>query len=326
MHSALGAFEIVREIIWNSAHKHCETDSGDRYAMVHCLDTSKSLAGRRSSRSVLLALLLTFFVGMAMPTRVLAQGDGEAKTAAEAKTDAKAADAPSEESYLIFLLKASGVFGFLILLCSFIMVALIIMNGMKIRRDNFVPAAFIEDFEAKLNAKDYQGAFEIAKNDESFAAKVLAGGMAKLNRGYEEAVVGMQEAGDDENMALEHNLSYLGLLGTIAPMLGLLGTVQGMVSSFQVIAQGGSTPKPSDLAKGVATALVTTLEGLVVAIPAIFFFAFFKNRMQRFVFETGIVTEGLMNRFSGVGKTQPAAPPRPAGGAAPAGAPAAPQE
>ena len=103
-------------------------------------------------------------------------------------------------------------------------------------------------------------------------------------------------------------------------MIGLMGTVYGMIQSFEEIANSVESPKPSELAGGISTALFTTLEGLTVAIPAIIFYSILRNRVSRFVLEVGMVSEGLMGRFSAVGKQ------RPAGGAAPASAPAAPKE
>jgi biopolymer transport protein ExbB len=123
-------------------------------------------------------------------------------------------------------------------------------------------------------------------------------------------------------MAMEHKIGYLALIGSIAPMLGLLGTVQGMVLSFQVIANSTTSPKPSELADGIATALFTTLEGLVVAIPAIIFYSLYKNRLARFLMECGFVAENLMKNFQSMGKPTPAAR---TGGAAPAGAPSVPR-
>ena len=79
----------------------------------------------------------------------------------------------------------------------------------------------------------------------------------------------MQEVGEEENMKLEHRLSYMALIGTLSPMIGLLGTVQGMISSFSVIANSSATPKPKELAEGISTALFTTMVGLAIAIPAI---------------------------------------------------------
>ena len=168
--------------------------------------------------------------------------------AADQVASASEAEAPPEppRTYLGWMWEALGLFWLLVFsLISFVMVALIMMNILQIRRDNLLPEEFIESFEQKLNAKDFQGAYESARNDESFVGRVLAAGMSRLNRGYQEAVEGMQEVGEDENMALEHRLSYLALIGSVAPMLGLMGTVQGMIASFSKIAQATVSPKPS---------------------------------------------------------------------------------
>jgi biopolymer transport protein ExbB len=237
-------------------------------------------------------------------------------------TDTSASDEPMEEkSFLTWMIEASGIFGLVLLLLSFVMVALIAMNAMQVRRDILLPPAFIEAFEQKLAAKDFQGAYETARSDDSFLARVLANGLSKLNRGYDEAIEGMQEVGEDENMQMEHRLSYLALIGSVAPMIGLMGTVYGMIASFRTIATSPTQPKPSELAEGISMALFTTLEGLSVAIPAMIFYGILRNRVQRYVLEVGIVSEGLMSRFSSVGKQS-----RSAGGAAPAAAPAAPKE
>ena len=111
----------------------------------------------------------------------------------------------------------------------------------------------------------------------------------------------MPEVGEEENMKLEHRLSYMALIGTISPMVGLFGTVHGMIDSFMVIARSTSAPKPSELATGISTALLTTLLGLAIAIPAIAAFNILKNRVSRLVLEVGILSENLMSRFENVG-------------------------
>ncbi|HVW02276.1 MAG TPA: MotA/TolQ/ExbB proton channel family protein [Planctomycetaceae bacterium] len=253
----------------------------------------------------------------ALTPAIYAQEEEAAEEPAPAAEKGGGEEPAAKESYLAWMIRSSGIFGAVIAVESFILVALIAMNVLQIRRDNFVPAALIETFEQKLQAKDYQGAYDTAKNDESYLGKVLAGGMGKLSKGFEEAMQGMQEAGDEEAMVLEHKLSYLSMIATTAPMLGLLGTVQGMIDSFRVIANSETAPKPKDLADGISTALFTTMEGLVVAIPAIIAYGLFRNKVTKLIFEVGLVSEGLMSRFSAVGK-------RPAGGPAPAAAPAAP--
>jgi biopolymer transport protein ExbB len=188
---------------------------------------------------------------------------------------------------------------------SFALVAVFVMCVLMARRDSILPQQLIDAFEAQLNAKKYQEAYELAKNDESFLGKVLSAGLARLSSGYPQAIEAMQEVGEEENMQLEHRLSYLALIGTISPMFGLLGTVDGMVKAFEVIAQSQTSPKPAELASGIAMALVTTLVGLWLAIPAIAAFNILRNRFGRLVLEVGIVSENLMSRFQNVGNQKP---------------------
>lgn len=206
--------------------------------------------------------------------------------------------AAQEQNYLSWMVGALGWFFSLVFLAlSFTTVALFVMNLLTARRENVIPAGLVEGFEGHLNEKRYQEAYEMAKADESFLGLVLSAGLEKLQTGYEQAVEAMQEVGEEENMKLEHRLSYLGLVGTIAPMIGLFGTVVGMVDSFRTIAGSATTPKPAELAEGISKALFTTLLGLAIAIPAIAAYNILKNRMARLVLEVGIVSEGLMSRF-----------------------------
>ena len=147
----------------------------------------------------------------------------------------------------------------------------------------------------------------MARTDESFIGQVLAAGLAKLKDGYAQAIEAMQEIGEEESMKMEHRLSYLALIGTISPMVGLLGTVQGMISSFQVIATTTTgAPKATDLAAGISTALFTTLVGLFIAIPAIAAFNIMRNRVARLVLEVGRRSEEMMGRFQPKNQTKKA--------------------
>lgn len=217
--------------------------------------------------------------------------------------DATATDAPAEQtSALAFYYRALGpIYTVVFLALSFVFVALIVMNVMSIRRQSVVPPDLVANFETLLNEKRFQEAYELAKSDESFLGHVLAAGLAKLQEGYPQAVEAMQEVGEDENMRLEQRLSYIALIGQVSPMIGLLGTVNGMVAAFQEIARTNTQPKPSDLAGGISMALITTLIGLMLAIPAIAAFGIFRNRLARLVLEVGIFSERLMSRFSNVG-------------------------
>ena len=204
-----------------------------------------------------------------------------------------------EISYLEWAAKSLGWFyGLVFLGLSFTLVALFVMNLLTARRENVLPRELIESFEQNLESKNYQEAYDLAKSDESFLGHVLTAGIAKVSTGYNEAIEAMQEVGEEENMRLEHRLSYLALIGTLSPMIGLLGTVDGMISSFKLIANTATgAPDPQALAQGISTALFTTFIGLVLAIPALAAYNLLRNRVSRLVLEVGIVSEGMMSRF-----------------------------
>lgn len=206
-------------------------------------------------------------------------------------------------SYLGFLAKALGVkYIVVFLLLSFGLVALLVMCFMQFRKTVIMPPAFLQQFEQHLDEKKYQEAYELAKNEDSYAGRVLAAGMGKLQSGYPAAVEAMQAAEGEEAMKLEHKISYVSLVGALAPMFGLLGTVDGMVAAFMLIAQRDTAPKPNELAVGISQALVTTLIGLWLAIPAIACYALFKNWLQRFNADIDDESMRLMARFQGMGK------------------------
>jgi len=241
-------------------------------------------------------------VAEAEPEELPAFGDEGAAAPVEPEAADTTEPPASDKTYLQWMYEALGIFYSVVFMTlSFTLVALLVMNLLTARRDSILPAGLVEGFEGHLNEKKYQDAYEMAKNDDSFLGQVLSAGLAKLSAGYQPAIEAMQEVGEEENMKLEHRLSYMALIGTISPMVGLLGTVQGMISSFSVIANSPTTPKPSELAAGISTALFTTLVGLFIAIPAIALYNILRNRGARLVLEVGIVSEGLMGRFSGVG-------------------------
>lgn len=186
------------------------------------------------------------------------------------------------------------------MILSFTLGAFFVMNFLSSRRGTICPPQLAEQFEQQLDAKQYQEAYETAKADESFLGQVLAAGMARLQSGYAKSLEAMQEVGEDEAMKLEHRLSYMDLIARIAPMVGLFGTVDGMIRAFQKISESGGTPDPTRLAMDIATALVTTLLGLAIAIPAMVAYTVLRNHVHRLVLEVGMTAQELMNRFESV--------------------------
>jgi biopolymer transport protein ExbB len=265
-------------------------------------------------------LALSVFLGMAADSRSYGQEDaedqfgefGEPPVEVDVPADNAGAAVPAtpsaptngtvkKKTLLSWVYQSLGLgYLFIFLMLSVSLVSLFVMNMLAARRDTLCPQELVDAFEEKLNEKDFQGAYDMARTDESVLGQVLSAGLAKLSRGYNKALEGMQEVGEEESMKLEHRLSYMALIGNLSPMIGLFGTVHGMISSFQVIAISEATPKPADLAEGISTALFTTLIGLAIAIPAIAAYNLLRNRVSRLLLEVGVTSENLMSRFEDV--------------------------
>jgi biopolymer transport protein ExbB len=219
---------------------------------------------------------------------------------------AAATPAPAKKSFVRWIYEAEGIFFFPQLGISIAVVALITTNLLGTRRMVFLPEEFTKNFESQVKEKKFKEAFELAKKEESFVGRLVAAGLQRLSVGYPEAIAAMEEIGEEENMKFEHRLSYLALIGNIATLVGLLGTVWGMTASFMVIGSSDVAPKPSVLAQGVSQALVTTVLGLLQAIPAIVFFTVLKNRIAQLTLEVGTTSEQLMQPFKAVAVRRPA--------------------
>ena len=102
---------------------------------------------------------------------------------------------------------------------------------------------------------------------------------------------------------MEQRISYLAIIGQLGPMIGLVGTIWGMIMSFNEIANAaGSQPKPAKVAEGISTALFITLEGVTLAIPAIFFFSFFRNRIAVIAMDANRVADRVISALVSAAK------------------------
>ncbi|NJN14190.1 MAG: MotA/TolQ/ExbB proton channel family protein [Planctomycetes bacterium] len=199
------------------------------------------------------------------------------------------------EAYVI----AGGWIGFVILFCSFVSLALIIEHVVNIKRDKIVPPQLIDEIEGMFENEEYQEALELCEAEQNFLTNILAAGLPKINAGFETMKAAMDEAAEEEAIKLQQKIGYLSLIGNIAPMMGLFGTVSGMIAAFQTIAAMGAAVTPADLADGISQALVTTFLGLLVAIPTMIAYFFFRNRVVRVTLEIGAIADDLVDRFRG---------------------------
>lgn len=270
---------------------------------------------------LLLAILIVAFSSAGGST-ARAQGDAGAD-AGKADDAGKAGGEAPKKNILVHMFESIGwTYFFIFLFISIGLVALVVLLSMELRLGASIPPGFVEDFTDTVNKRRFKEAYEMAKEDGSFLGRVLTAGMSRLQYGIEDAREAAYNMVESVKAGKDQLVTYLATIGTLGPMLGLVGTVWGMVQSFRELASGGA-PNPAKLAGGISHALVVTLIGVALSVPAIFCHAFFRNRLTRISMEAGGVADDLLtqmyhnSRKPGAADTVSAAP------AAAANAPAA---
>jgi biopolymer transport protein ExbB len=135
----------------------------------------------------------------------------------------------------------------------------------------------------------------------SLATDVILAGLERYKGsefGFADYKSAVEEAGEDHTARLYRKTDGLNIIGVIAPMLGLFGTVEGMMESFNIIASQEGAAQPYQLADSISKALVTTWLGLVVAIPSMVAFSFFRNKIDSLVSECGKRVERVLTPLS----------------------------
>ena len=203
-------------------------------------------------------------------------------------TKTPAADTRSLD--LTEMLRAGGAVGYLIVLLSLIMVALIADHVMNIRRSIIMPPGLAEEIHRCLAERQIDEAKQLCQKHPSFLGRVLFAGLEETGGGYAAVEKAMEDAAIAESARLFRRIEYLSVIGTLAPMLGLMGTVWGMIQAFLEFEQKAN-PQVSELAPGIYRALITTLLGLGVAVPSLAGFAIFRNRIDELVAEATLLAE-----------------------------------
>ena len=194
------------------------------------------------------------------------------------------------------LIVLSGLVGWIIIGLSVVMVAVVIEAYVTLGRQRLAPPELIDEVQSLFDENQFQEAMELCENERNFFARVTAAGIAKIGQDFEVIQTAIHEMSDEEAIRLHQKTGWIATLAAISPMLGLFGTVQGMIMSFHTIATT-TNPSPAELANGIYIALLTTFEGLMVAIPAVAAFAYLRNRLVRTTIEIDAIVEDLFERF-----------------------------
>ena len=181
-----------------------------------------------------------------------------------------------------------------------------------LRRGRVIPKPFVQRF-LKLLADgdlDRDEALEICEKNDSPIAHVFAHGVRKWDKPSVEVEQAIIDGGEREVSALRSHLRVINGVATITPMIGLLGTVWGMLESFHNISEAGAMGKTSQLASGIALALVTTAAGLLIAIPSLISYMYLSGRVDALVMEMDQSAQSVVHCVSSEALAERAARPR----------------
>jgi biopolymer transport protein ExbB len=196
------------------------------------------------------------------------------------------------------LFKSTGAVGIVIVLLSVVGVALSIQYGMELREQNVLPPYLVQEIDQLIEEEDYEGAATLCEKGDSYFAKILLAGFQAVGLGGGDAPIeAMEHCATEETFRMNAKISYVNLIGNLAPLVGLLGTVTGMISSFQVIATLKS-PTPKDLAEGVYESLVNTTMGLALALAFLTVFFVYKNKVAKLTLQANTIAHDVLKRVS----------------------------
>lgn len=197
---------------------------------------------------------------------------------------------PAEEEAAITLWKllvSGGPVMIPLAALSVIAVALILAFFFSLSRRRIVSRRYMQAVDALARKQDYLGILALSHRHGEAVARVVGRTVEFLTQNprapFAEARQIAQAEGARQAGVMNRQIAYLADIGAIAPMLGLLGTVLGMIQSFSVVANDMAATRPMLLAEGVAQALVTTAAGLVIGIPSMAAYAYFRGRVRSLV-------------------------------------------
>ena len=222
---------------------------------------------------------------------VLAQGGNatvQTPSNVAAPTQAKRKTA-ADETFLGVVF-SGGIMGIgimiVLILLSIVSVYLVVDQAMALQKKDLVPTELIETVRQLLSQGKLKEADQACREKPCPLSFVLVSGISEIEYGWPAVEKALEDSTAEQAARLYRKLEYLSVIGNIAPMIGLLGTVTGMILAFREVALSQGTAGAGDLAGGIYSALVTTVCGLVIAIPSLAAFAIFRNKIDEIISDT----------------------------------------
>ncbi len=262
-----------------------------------------------NSRLLAAALVATVWwavVGIAAGQEPPAQDGPPAVTAAQSTAPRGSSPTESQGWTTWQIINAGGVVGLLIILLSIAAVALVIEHSLMLRAAVLMPPGLADEVRGLVAGGRTAQAAELCQARPSFLAGVLSDGLAEVEGGWPAVEKAIEDSLAQHTARLVRKVEYLSVIANVAPMLGLLGTVMGMIVAFREVAETQGAARAADLAEGIYLALVTTVEGLVVAIPTLGALAVLRNRLDQLVAEAANMAE---HAFLPLKRARPATAP-----------------
>ncbi len=184
---------------------------------------------------------------------------------------------------MLAIIEAAGWPIWPLILASILALAIIIERFYSLRAAEVAPPTLLASVVQQLKGQGLTNEMLVKLAADSPLGQIFAAGLRNVTSSREVMKESIEEAGRAVTHDLERFLTSLGTIAAIAPLLGLLGTVIGMVEIF-----GSQTPtggNPAVLAHGISVALYNTAFGLIVAIPAMIFYRFFRARVDNLAIE-----------------------------------------
>lgn len=163
-------------------------------------------------------------------------------------------------------------------------IGIIVYKSMTMRRGRIIIPDVVETVEKLLVERNIPEATAYCKQHSAPMTRVMLAGIINYDKSEAELKEILEEAGRQEVPSIRSQLTALGTIASVAPLLGLLGTVIGMISVFTTLSKE-SAVNPSMLAGGISEALVTTAVGMVIAVPTLAFYNYYIGRVQILILE-----------------------------------------
>lgn len=178
-----------------------------------------------------------------------------------------------------------GIIIFPIFFCGVLTIGIIIERLISLKNAEIDNEKFINEIEGLLRRRKIKEALQLCDKNDKPVPRIIKAGLLKIDRSREEVKEAIDDAANYEIPNLEKYLGILATIATISPLLGLLGTVTGLIKAFMVIEAKGGLVNPGELARGIWEALLTTVVGLIVAIPAYLAYNYFVSRVNNIVLD-----------------------------------------